>query len=154
MHHYGGGYTDIKMTIKKWKPFFEKLEQSDKLALGYTELAHGLPHLQGEFGDMLRKSHTELIGMCAFIFKRNTVLTSKWLQQVEELLDQKLDTLREFPAIHPLDRHDIILPDGSKSPYPLRWAELLGDILHPLLWEFRAELLHAPIEPLFGVPYR
>ncbi|PXW22421.1 glycosyltransferase family 32 protein [Paraburkholderia caballeronis] len=150
MHHYGGGYTDIKITTTKWPRFFETLEHSGKLALGYTELAHGLPHVQGEFGDLLRRSHHELIGLCAFIFEKQSPLTEKWLNQVHDVLDRKLDDLQRFPASHPQDQAGVILPDGTKSSYPLRWAEILGEILHPLMYEYRAELMHAPIAPYFG----
>jgi len=150
MHHYGGGYTDIKITTKKWGAFFDALAQSDKLALGYTELAHGIPHIEGEFGDLLRRSHNELIGLCAFIFRKQSPLTEKWLNRANALLDQKFDDLQRSPASHPQDQTGVILPDGTKSSYPLRWAELLGEIVHPLFHEYRADLLHAPIEPYFG----
>jgi Glycosyltransferase sugar-binding region containing DXD motif len=150
MHHYGGGYTDIKITTKKWGLFFEMLEHSEKLALGYTELPNGVVNLNGSFGERLRQSYAELIGLCTFIFAKRSPLTTEWLRRTEDLLDQKLDSLQRFPAVHPQDRTGVILPDGTKSPYPLRWVELLGEILHPLLYEYRAGLLHAPIEPFFG----
>jgi hypothetical protein len=150
MHHYGGGYTDIKITSKQWWAFFEALEASDKHALGYTELAHGIPHVKGELGDLLRESHAELIGLCAFIFKRQSPLTTEWLRQSEALLDTKLELLKQHPAIHPLDQTGVLLPDGTPSPYPLRWAELLGEIFHPLIYQFRSEIMQAPIEPYFG----
>jgi hypothetical protein len=150
MHHYGGGYTDIKPTTKTWGRFFGEIEASDKLALGYTELPHGIPHVEGEFGDLLRKSHAELIGLCAFIFKKNTPLTGEWLAQTERLLDAKLALLQQHPAQHPLDQTDVVLANGEKSRYPLRWAELLGEIFHPLVYEYRRHLLQAPIEPAFG----
>ncbi|MFT4063187.1 hypothetical protein [Paraburkholderia sp.] len=126
------------------------IEASDKQALGYTELAHGIPHIEGEFGDVLRRSHAELIGLCAFIFRRQTPLTTEWLRQADNLLDRKLDELQRLPASHPLDQTGVILPGGNRSSYPLRWAELLGEILHPLLYRYRSELLQAPIEPYFG----
>ncbi|QGZ62713.1 glycosyltransferase family 32 protein [Paraburkholderia acidisoli] len=150
MHHYGGGYTDIKITTKKWRQFFDLLEQSDKMALGYTELPNGVVRLDGEFGERLRQSHADLIGLCAFIFRKRSPLTTAWLERTEALLDVKLEALQRHPAVHPQDQSGVILPDGTPSPYPLRWVELLGEILHPLLYEFRAELLHAPIEPFFG----
>ncbi|MBB6253644.1 hypothetical protein [Nitrospirillum iridis] len=150
MHHYGGGYTDIKSTSKKWGPFFDQIAGSDKLALGYQELAHGIPHITGDFGDLLRRSHHELIGLCAFIFKRGTPLTAAWLARTEALLDAKLPELQHHPAIHPLDQTGILLPDGTPSPYPLRWAELLGEIFHPLTYEHRHQLLLLPIEPSFA----
>lgn len=150
MHHYGGGYTDIKPTTRKWGEFFDLLENSDKLALGYRELPHGIPHVCGEFGDLLRKSHAELIGLCAFIFKKNTALTAEWLAQTERLLDAKLLLLRQHPAIHPLDQTGVVLPNGETSPYPLRWAEMLGEIFHPLIYHYRSDLLQESIEPMFG----
>jgi len=150
MHHYGGGYTDIKPTTKKWGTFFDQLEGSDKLALGYTELPHGIPHVAGEFGDLLRKSHGELIGLCAFIFRKDTPLTQRWLEQTERVLDTKLAALEQHPAQHPQDQTGVVLPNGEKSKYPLRWAELLGEIFHPLIFASREKLLRAPIEPIFG----
>lgn len=150
MHHFGGGYTDIKLTTKRWSGFFDLLEASDKLALGYVEVAHGIPHVDGEFGDLLRRSHAELIGLCAFIFRKNTPLTAEWLAQTHRLLDAKLPLLRQHPAQHPMDQTGVILPDGKPSLYPLRWAELLGEIFHPLIYRHRADLLQAPIEPIFG----
>lgn len=150
MHHFGGGYTDIKLTSKTWGPFFDQLEASDKLALGYTEVPHGIPHVEGEFGDLLRRSHAELIGLCAFIFKKNTVLTKEWLEQTDRLLDAKLPLLQQHPAQHPMDQTGVILPNGQASQYPLRWAELLGEIFHPLIYKHRKKLLLAPIEPYFG----
>ena len=98
----------------------------------------------------MRQSHKELIGLCAFIFKKQTPLTELWLAKTDRLLDEKLSQFERFPAQHSLDQTGVILPNGEPSPYPLRWAELLGEIFHPLIYEYRHELLLAPIEPIFG----
>lgn len=150
MHHYGGGYTDIKQTTRSWVGFFAQLEDSDKLALGYNEVAHGIPHVSGEFGDTLRAAHNELIGLCAFIFKRRTALTQAWITRTDALLDTKLAALQQHPACHPLDQTGILMPNGEPSQYPLRWAELLGEIFHPLIYQYRQQLLPAPINPVFS----
>jgi len=150
MYHYGGGYADIKNTNRCWGEFFDQLEKSDRQALGYRELAHGIPHVSGALGDTIRASHQELIGLCAFIFKRHSELSGIWLARTNALLDQKMEQLRQFPAQHPQDQTGVILPDGNKSAYPLRWAELLGEIFHPLIYENRSQLLQAPIEPVFS----
>jgi hypothetical protein len=150
MHHFGGGYTDIKHTSKQWNVFFDLIEASDKDALGYVELPHGIPHVTGEHGDRIRAAHAELIGLCAFIFRPRTELTRLWLERTETLLDEKLPALKTFPARHPMDQTGVILPDGRKSDYPLRWAELLGEIFHPLIYERRDRLMQAPIEPRFS----
>lgn len=150
MHHYGGGYSDIKYTEAHWESYFVQLEQSqESLALGYTELVDGMPHLTGPQGDMIRKAHQEIIGLCAFIFKPNTDLTSTWYRRLHELLDQKLELLEAHPGKFALDQKGLILPDGQASLYPLRWAEILGEILHPLFYENRNKLIKAPIAPKF-----
>lgn len=149
MHHFGGGYTDIKFTSKNWGQFFSDFEHSEKLALGYQELAHGIPHVSGALGDEIRASHRELIGLCAFIFKPRTQLTYTWFERITQLLDKKYDELVKYPAQHPMDQKGVILPDGQVSQYPLRWAELLGEIFHPLIYQERDKLLIAPIEPIF-----
>ncbi len=150
MHHYGGGYTDIKKTNVNWHPFFEKIEKSHKYALGYRELAHGIPHLTGQIGDEIRTVHNQLIGLCSFIFKKNTPLTHNWLDKMHGLLDEKYPLLNANPALHPMDQTDAILPNGIKSKYPLRWAELLGEIFHPLIYLNKELLIIDNIEPDFS----
>lgn len=150
MHHYGGGYSDIKHTEVHWKPMFVQLEQAQEAwALGYTELAEGIPHLTGLEGDIIRKAHQEIIGLCAFIFKPDTDLTRSWYRRLNDLLDQKLHLLEAEPGKFSLDQHGLILPDGQASKYPLRWAEILGEILHPLFYQYRQHLIKASIEPRF-----
>ena len=150
MHHYGGGYTDIKQTTKKWGVFFDQLKNSSSLALGYQELAHGIPHLNNLLGDEIRKNHMDVIGLCSFIFKKNSSITSKWYSDTNALLDRKLSELIEFPAQHPQDQFSVILPDNSVSKYPLRWAELLGEIFHPIIYKFKDSLLKVEIAPSFS----
>jgi hypothetical protein len=150
MHHYGGGYTDIKKTKVNWHSFFECLDKSHKCALGYSELAHGMPHLVGLLGDEIRAVHSQLIGLCAFIFKKNSPLTYCWLEKTHNLLDEKLDILKKNPAQHPLDQTAVILPDGEISKYPLRWAEMLGEIFHPLIYQNKQLLILDNIAPDFS----
>lgn len=150
MHHYGGGYSDIKITSTKWGEFFDILRSSSRLVLGYQEVAHGIPHLQNALGDELRANYSQLIGLGAFIFKRCSPLTQEWFDATHQLLDSKLDALKAHPAQHPQDQKDVTLPDGQTSRYPLKWAELLGEILHPILYRYRGQLIQAPIAPFFG----
>lgn len=150
MHHYGGGYTDIKQTTRKWGVLFDKLNGSSSLALGYQELAHGIPHLENTLGDEIRKNHKHVIGLCSFIFKKNSDITSEWLSETNKLLDSKLAELIKFPAQHPQDQYSVILPDNTVSRYPLRWAELLGEIFHPIIYKHNESLIQGEIAPLFS----
>ena len=149
MHHYGGGYTDIKQTTVDWPVFFQRLRSSDAFALGYQELAHGIPHVVGALGDEIRAKHAELIGLCAFIFKKNSVLTNRWFNLTNTLLDSKFYYLIANPASHPQDQFNLQLDNSTYSNYPLRWAELLGELFHPLIYELRNHLLLDNINPRF-----
>ena len=41
MHHYGGGYTDLKNTTKDWNTYFDNLKNSNKWVNGYQEINGG-----------------------------------------------------------------------------------------------------------------
>lgn len=150
MHHYGGGYTDIKFTDKKWEQFFLLLENSqDHMALGYKELENGMPQLNGETAEKIRAAHNEIIGLCAFIFKPHSKLTEIWYNQVHDVLDIKFELLKSHPGKFSLDQTGLKLPNGEPSSYPLRWSEILGEIIHPILYEYRHNLIKTNIEPSF-----
>lgn len=151
MHHWGGGYTDIKRTSASWRPHFAQLRAApDAFGLGYSEIGpQGVAHPPDTDGDEMKADAHRLIGNCAYIFRRNTAFTRRWLANTEAALDGKLAALRHHPAQHPADRLGITLPDGSTSQYPLRWAEVLGEIFHPLVHRDRDRFVHAEIAPQF-----
>lgn len=150
MHHYGGGYTDIKFTTKNWAPFFDDLEASDAHALGYPELLQGIPHMEGEVGDHMRSVHSELIGICSIICRKGSPFTANWLEHLHQRLDATFPVLERHPAQHPMDHAGVSLPDGTVSPYPFRWAAVGGEIFTPQVYAFREQIIKAPIEPIFG----
>ena len=155
MHHCGGGYADIKMTVKRWDGAFARLRESDSLALGYTEVGpQGVAPVEGALGDEMRRNWSALIGFCAFVFRRRTALTTAWLERVHAVLDREREALAAHPAQHAQDVQGLAFSDGTKSAYPLRWTELGGDIFHPLVWEYRARILHDDIAPSLEHAYR
>jgi hypothetical protein len=149
MHHYGGGWADIKHTSADWRPHFAKLRSSNALALGYQEIADGIPHIKGPLGDELRANHKQNIGLCAFIFKRDNKITANWLTSLHETLDLVYNDLKNNPATHPQDNTGTLLSCGRKSTYPISWSGILGDIFHPLMYKNRSQILQDHINPLF-----
>ena len=149
MHHYGGGWADIKHTGADWRPHFATLRRSNALALGYQEIPDGIPHIKGPLGDELRTNYKENIGLCAFIFKRDNELTAMWLKSLHETLDSLHDKLKNNPSTHPQDSTEMLLPCGRKSTYPVSWSGILGDIFHPLMYKNRKKILQDHIKPLF-----
>lgn len=151
MHHFGGGYTDLKHTQVSWTRLFEIVRSHpDATGLGYREIGpEGVASCGGLLEVELRENFHKLIGNCAYIFRKGSAFTSKWLALTHELLDRKIDALKANPAQHPMDQHNVTLPDGSVSKYPLRWQELLGEIFHPLVYEFSDSIIQGEIAPSF-----
>lgn len=123
MHHHGGGYSDVKVPKASWGPAWDRIESDpDMLAIGYSETTSagtGQPH--PSLGPLVRRHYSRLLGMCAFIMRPGTTLSEQWLREVESVLDRESEALRRTPGG----------VWGDVAGYPLRWTELLGDILHP-----------------------
>ncbi len=123
MNFYGGGYTDIKLCDFDWNQYFEKLDNSDKWALGYLPLGAENVAVDPEDPDKekIQSSWQNLIGAGAMICKPQTPFTIDWFKLMTDILDKKLSELKKNPAKHVRDRKDW---KGTFSGYPLRWAEI------------------------------
>lgn len=150
MHHHGGGYADIKPIYSEWAVCFERLENSDKFALGYTEIGpKGVAKLPEPLGSFLKSNYHCLLGNGAYIFKPRTSFTSDWYFLLHHLLDVKFELLSQTPAVEPREAFERPMSTGCKSLYPIRWTEMLGDLFHPLCWKYRDKLLHGLPKPDF-----
>ena len=160
MHHYGGGYADIKPFNNSWKPAFEKLNSSIKsFMIGYPELLHGgltpLKHSflanksiykdfnekfnseQRVFDDLTK--HTPLvIGTCSFICKPNTPITKEWYEELHKRMDIAYDLLVDFN-----NKGEKVIYNEEDYPdkgYPIPYFHLLGQIIHPLMLKHNKHL--------------
>ena len=160
MHHYGGGYSDIKIINKSWLHARDQLLYSNKFGVGYREIGpKGVALVRSWKYIILLYRWRLLLGNCAFIFKPHSEFTYQWLKLTEDLLDKKLLKLKNNPATHPEDHKRRRLKsnqDESKyysSSYPIRWSEMLGDIFHPLCLQYSSELLNTLPAPDFKSNY-
>jgi hypothetical protein len=137
MHHYGGGYSDIKLMNFDWSEYFNQLDNSDKLFIGYQE-QHPL-HIATN-NKIIRNSYKQLCGCGHFIMKPYSDFTYDWINTVNTILDNKLLLLESYPgSYHPravlggVHGQSGIFLD---SKYPLSWNEILGSIIHPLMYRY------------------
>lgn len=141
-HYYGGGYSDIKQCSFNWSPFFELLyENSNALMVGYPEQHRKDIAIEYSPSNL---PYMIIPGMGQFIFKSKTSLTWNWLQKVHTILDYHSFSLEKYPGnfhpravnggVHSRNIVDKLLYRGSK--YPLFWNEILGSVLHPLLYTY------------------
>ena len=84
MHHYGGGYTDIKKCRNSWVTAFNLINLNvDKWALGYREVSEGgVVSLPGALGRDLKLNYISLIGNGGYIFQADTPFTCEWLTEL------------------------------------------------------------------------
>lgn len=153
MHHYGGGYSDIKFIKSSWETAFESLINSDKLAIGYREIGpKGVAIIPSVNYIQLILNWKKLIGNCSYIFKPYTEFTYEWISYTNQLLDSKYLQLKMYPAKVPEDcfRKKI---NGTYSKYPIRWSEMLGNIFHPLCLKYSRHLLYTLPKPDFKTNY-
>ena len=160
MHHFGGGYSDIKFTYKSWVDAFATLKNnSDALALGYPLTSPTEFGLSKKFDgsaelDDYKQNYVPFgIGHVAFIFKRKTILTEDMLNMLHEFLDEKLPELKENPSRTQKDYLNKVLPDGSVSKYPLDYIEMGPDIFHKALYKHKTRIAHFDIQPLHMYHY-
>ena len=173
MHHYGGGYSDIKKTLGPWSSFFDDLRIDKNIyAIGYSEADPGhVARLENctlnpknskyclEFttdsdgnnwsSEHLKNNWNLLIGNGAFICKKNTPFTLDWWLGLNEKMDGYLELIKDNPSSWPRDSREHINPKTNlPSKYPISWAVLNGNIFHPLTLKYKNNIkrnLHYPV---------
>lgn len=164
MHHYGGGYADIKPFNHSWKPAFEKLNKDkNKYIIGYPELLYGgitsVKHRfladksiyrdyekmkeseEKVFQDLAK--HTPLIvGTCSFICKPYTPITTEWYEELHKRMDEAYDALDNFNKTeeNSFIYYDMTYPTKDKG-YPIPYFHLLGQIIHPLMLKYHKHII-------------
>lgn len=140
MNFYGEGYCDIKMTCGSWVESFAALQNSDKWICGYAEIDEGGVAYK-PYADKWR----ELLGNGSYICKPQTPFTNEWYAAMLELLDSKLEKLKEHPATYPQDSAE------SGRGYPIEWNEMLGRIFHRVLYKYKDYSINTlPMLVLYG----
>lgn len=147
MHHYGGGYTDIKPCSWDWNPYFDQLESSDAFGIG-------APEDEGELSVTVKQrvwlgQHWDkLMTNDLYIFKPNTEFTTKWYNNLLSIMDIKFNNLQKFPAKTSREAADTVV-----TRYPIEWGEILLEIFHPLCYNYTDRLIKTMPYPI-TVDYR
>jgi hypothetical protein len=140
MHHYGGGYSDIKKPnetqLCTWLKAFQDMQDSPKKLLnGCRE--KGPYDVAGS--KAIQLAYKELPNNNVYIVRPQTDFTTMWYTDMLALLDKKLDRLKKYPAQGPQDCNEICA-DRQKG-YPVGWTEMLGHIYHKVAYTFRGNFL-------------
>lgn len=145
MHNYGGGYCDIKTIYHSWNKAFDKLDSSKAFFIGYPEIGWYGAAFQNinnqDLANDLKTYWRLLAGNGAYIFRPHTPFTEEWFQELNNRLDFYYPSLLEHPATDPW---------GKDNGYPIPWANILGNIFHPLCLKYHNNILFSKrIKPSF-----
>lgn len=101
MHHFGGGYCDLKEPNHSWSHAFERaLSDPDVWVTSYGEMtAHAATRIDGPLGFDIAMYHQQLAGTGSMIVRSHTPFTGEWLREVERLMTYFADQMAEFPAV-------------------------------------------------------
>lgn len=134
MHHYGGGYSDVKPCSKSWKSSFDYLEKNPAYwLLSYREVAkRGVAQVANKNLLKILNNYWHLLaGNCAYICRANTPFTLNWYTELNSRMDDYLPELKINPG-------NIM---GDNEGYPIKWTAILGEIYHPLCLKYNNRLL-------------
>jgi hypothetical protein len=128
LHHYGGGYHDIKWREKSWENEWDKFKDENIWIIGRRELkSDNIGYGEGQ--EWVTQKYESLVTMSWVIMRKNNEYIKTVLNKINNILDSKYELLKKNPA--PNERCGNNL-NCDNSQYPLRWLEIMGEISHPL----------------------
>jgi hypothetical protein len=146
LHHYGGGYHDIKHRKRGWGDAWSHFKNRNVWIVSRAEKKPGhigYPVNDVEtWRDLLQTSYKELGTMGWVICRKNTPYTRELINHIHSVLDKNMEKLKRFPSPEPRccyrDKPFNFAPPDS---YPLRWLELMGEKFHPLMYKFKTHMV-------------
>lgn len=119
--YIGGGYFDIKHPVESWKKYFEVFDDPNVWMVGVPETPGGVAkHPTIKYTN---KHYNQCISNGWFIGRKQNLILHEVHKMQHEVLDTHFKELIKHPA--PMDRCCM----NHENGYPLRWAELLGELM-------------------------
>ena len=157
MHHYGGGYSDIKKQTGSWVKYFDKINSNPNIwMIGVGGLNPPSKSFDIAFPEeynskqrsILKSYHSQMVSVSFFICRPRTTFTYEWYNLLNQRLDYYYNELKRHPAIFSRESKDR-LPSKyyndekdpqliklgcpkEKTKYPITWNRILGQIVYPL----------------------
>ncbi|MEH6564954.1 MAG: capsular polysaccharide synthesis protein [Halopseudomonas sp.] len=161
LHHYGGGWHDIKPTGTSYFDAWDVFADPDVYFLGKPEIEGGAAQVYDSQGNYMPSVWKDLVATNRWVGRAYTPMSYSLYESINAVLDAHLNKLSKYPArkaySHVNDKYN------SKwyrkllgSQYPLQWT-LFGDVFHPLNYKFRNNVSRAlPFDVVenMGLAYR
>ena len=145
LHHYGGGYHDVKYREKSWinewdtfkdkKIWIKTRRETQPFYIGYDIDNPETKFIQDKFN--------ELGTMGYVICRQKTKYTKELLEKIHSKLDFHYENLKKNPSEKP-EGYYADTPFEKVSnvgcSYPLRWLELMGEHYHLLMYKYKEHI--------------
>lgn len=161
LHHYGGGWHDIKATKVSYAKAWNIFENPSVWIIGKAESKNGAARTYDNTGRYMPDHYDRLIAVPSWVGRPNTPLSQAILTGIESIIEKKSDLLRLHPSIHPRDKKIAskflikrlfqwikFISQGRSTKYPLEWT-LFGNIFHPCILLYHSHVSTAlPVDEL------
>jgi hypothetical protein len=138
LHHYGGGYHDVKFRKLSWEKMWKKFGDEKVWIISRREKhPKWVGHPPGQ--KHIRKHFRKLGTMSWVILRDHTPYSQELYDSVHVTLDKHLEELKKHPAHKPRCCYGGRRKARHNS-YPLRYLELMGEIFHPLMLKYNEHI--------------
>ncbi len=153
LHHYGGGWHDIKATQMNFEKVWDHFSDQNVFLVGKPEEKGGPAKVFDRAGRWMPDYWQELVSAIAWVGKPNTPFSYDLLKNMGAHLDLNFELLKKFPGVHPREKKiearnalvkffktlDFRLK-GKNPNYPLQWT-FFGNFFHPLNYLYKKNIL-------------
>jgi hypothetical protein len=159
LHHYGGGWHDIKPTMVSINPAWDSFKDPDVYLVGKPEIKGGPAKVFNNNGLWMPEYWRELVATNRWVGRAKTPFTYELYNAVNHFLDENMEDLRKNPARNAYDKKKSGFFSGiysGKNQYPLPYT-VFGNLFHPLNYEYRNHFKRTlPFDEIenLGYPYR
>ncbi|MFN3999967.1 capsular polysaccharide synthesis protein [Algoriphagus sp.] len=169
LHHYGGGWHDIKATLMNYEKVWDHFSDPNFYLVGKPEVKGGPAKVFDQDGRWMPDFWQELVSAIAWVGRPNTPLSRDLLNTMGAHLDVHFEMLKKNPGIHPREKKleasnplikifkTIEFRIKGKNPnYPLQWT-FFGNCFHPLNYHYKnhiSNLLPVDEEKNAGIYHR
>lgn len=145
LHHYGGGWHDIKATEVSYADVWHQFQDDAIWIIGKAETKKGAAKVYDIDGRYMPDNYEKLIAVPSWVGRANTPLSEQLLSGIEQLINNYAKILSCYPSKHPRDKKITAKSplkrllqiikfhyQGRSTNYPLEWT-LFGNIFHPCI---------------------
>jgi hypothetical protein len=183
MHHYGGGYHDVKphAASGNWAKYFSNFANASVWMAGIKEqkryhiacdesyvlddarcdAIRSVDELKkaSDMAKTMQGSQGKCCGLVTNSWKESLLMNGAYIMRPQTSMTkewlQNIET-HVNAKFEELKAHPAPYPrccNPSKAPYPFRWAELHGEAFHPLQWKY-SKHLNGGLSQWASGPYR